>query len=274
MNRKTGRARTAARRTKGKRNRNRRVAQVAGGNANQLSAQSSMNALGNRSQPHNRSRQQEGVIEREELITLVEGTTGFGVLKFPVQPANPTTFPVGSPEAVNWTEWQADMIEVEYIPTVSEFATQGQQGEVALGVDYNAANLSPTAMNQIEAMQFAGGGIPSRGFKLTLQPRFVNKSDPKYIRAGSLPAGDDIRLYDGGNIWFATAGCNNTSQIGKLLVRYRFRVRLPTLLNPDEGGLYAPVRTSLFQITTGQTAAGPTAAVTFDDDLRSFGHWS
>jgi hypothetical protein len=35
-------------------------------------------------------------------------------------------------------------------------------------------------------------------------------------------------------------------------------------LNPDEGGLYAPVRTSLFQITSGQTAAGPTAAVTFD----------
>ncbi len=180
---------------------------------------------------------QAGVIEKQEQITLVSGTTGFQALKFPINPGLASTFPAGSSEAVKWTEWQCTKLSVSYIPTVSEFATQGQQGEVAIAVDYNADNVAPTAMNQIELLQFAGGGIPSRGFDFHATPKYMNKADPKYVRTGPVPAGDDLRLYDGGNIYFATSGCSNTTQIGKLIVTYRFEVRLPTLLNQGGGGL-------------------------------------
>jgi hypothetical protein len=172
-----------------------------------------------------------GKIEKTELIQLVNGSVGFTVVKIPLNPGLPTSFPVGSPEAKNWTEWKCKYLTVQYIPMVSEFAAQGQKGECALAVDYNAVNALPTAMNQIEAMGFSGGGIPSRGFKYTAAVRHMNKSDPKNVRSGPVPAGDDLRKYDGGNLYFAVSGCTDASQIGKLEVKYCFEMSLPTLLN-------------------------------------------
>jgi hypothetical protein len=195
-----------------------------------------------------------GVIEKRELITLVSGTTGFQALKFSVNPGLPKTFPIGATEAKNWTEWRCTQMRVDYIPTVSEFATQGQQGEVAIAVDYNADNALPTAMNQIEAMHFAGGGIPSKGFAFMAKPKLLNKADPKYVRLGPVPAGDDLRLYDGGSLYFATSGCTNTTQIGKLEVTYRFEMGLPTLLNVGQTN---DSDVSWFQSTSGE-AAGAT----------------
>jgi hypothetical protein len=200
-----------------------------------------------------------GVIEKRELITLVSGSVAFTALKFAINPGLAATFPVGSPEAKNWTEWRCKRLMVEYIPTVSEFATQGQSGEVAIGLDYNAENEVPTNMQQIEAMHFAGGGIPSRGFQFEASPRFINKADPKYIRFGAPPVGEDLRLYDGGNLYFATNGCTNATQIGKLEVTYHFEVQLPTLLN--QGATTVSPSTAWFQ----SAAAGETAGLTTVD---------
>jgi len=214
-----------------------------------------------RQQAGQRSYLATGTLAREELITLVNGSVSFTAVKFPINPGQAGTFPVGSPEANNWTEWSCRFMEVEYVPTVSEFATQGQIGEVAVACDYNAANQTPTNMQSVEAMHFAGGGIPARGFKLVLLPKYLNKSDPKYIRDGPISSGVDIRLFDGGNLFFCTAGCTNTNQIGKLLVRYFFDVQLPTLDNPASGA-QAPQqssRTSLFLNSTAQTVTTGTA---------------
>jgi hypothetical protein len=172
-----------------------------------------------------------GVIEKTELLSLVNGSTGFTVVKFPLNPGLVGTLPVGYTEAKNWTEWKCKYFKVEFIPTVSEYATQGQQGEVALAVDYNAVNAVPTTMQQIEAMHFAGGGIPSRGFKFNASVKHMNKADPKNVRTGAVPAGDDLRKYDGGNLYFAVNGCTNATQVGKLEIKYRFEMELPTLLN-------------------------------------------
>lgn len=177
-----------------------------------------------------------GVIEKRELITLVNGTVAFGVQKYALNPGLPLSFPIGSAEAKNWTEWRCTKLRVDYIPTVSQFATQGQTGEVAIAVDYNAENRLPTLMSQVEAMHFAGGGIPSKGFAFEAVPKLLNKSDPKYVRIGPVSASEDLRLYDGGNLYFATSGCTNATQIGKLEVTYRFEVNLPTLLNEGVAG--------------------------------------
>lgn len=196
-----------------------------------------------------------GVIEKRELIQLVSGSVAFNALKFAINPGLAATFPVGAPEAKNWTEWRCTKMMVEYIPTVSEFATQGQTGEVAIALDYNAENELPSNMQQIEAMHFAGGGIPSRGFSFEASTRFLNKSDPKYVRSGPAPVGEDLRLYDGGNLYFATNGCTNGTQIGKLEVTYRFEVQLPTLLN--QGAVQASPSTAAFQSAAAE-AGGAT----------------
>jgi len=201
-----------------------------------------------------------GVIEKRELIQLVSGTTGFQALKFSLNPGLAATMPLGAPEAKNWTEWKCTSFQLDFIPTVSEFATQGQQGEVAIAVDYNADNNVPTAMNQIEAMHFAGGGIPSKGFTFRAKTKLMNKSDPKYVRFGAPPAGDDLRLYDGGNLYFATSGCTNATQIGKLEVTYRFEMGLPTLLNVGAGA--AGTSTSSFFQSSAAEATGATGVAT------------
>jgi hypothetical protein len=141
---------------------------------------------------------------------------------------------------------------------VSEFATQGQQGEVAIAVDYNADNQAPSAMNQIEAMHFSGGGIPSKGFSFSAKTKLLNKADPKYVRTGTPPAGDDLRLYDGGNLYFATSGCSNTNQIGKLEITYRFEVGLPTLLN--QGGNVGISSAPAFTSSAPEAAGATTVA--------------
>jgi hypothetical protein len=88
----------------------------------------------------------------------------------------------------------------------------------------------------------------------------LNKSDPKYVRVGPPPAGDDLRLYDGGSLYFATSGCTNTTQIGKLEVTYRFEMGLPTLLNQGVGGVVAS-NTAFFQNTTAQNSGATTVPV-------------
>jgi len=198
--------------------------------------------------------QKTGRICKRELITLVSGTTGFQALKFAINPGLASLLPVGSAEAKNWTEWRCTKMLVQYIPTVSEFATQGQQGEVAIAVDYNADNVPPTAMNQIEAMQFAGAGIPSKGFDFWAVPKLLNKADPKYIRTGPVPASADLRLFDGGSLYFATSGCTNTTQIGKLEIDYEFELGLPTLLNQGGGNLAGDANVAQFQSTTAEDA--------------------
>jgi hypothetical protein len=66
-------------------------------------------------------------------------------------------------------------------------------------------------------------------------------------------------VYDGGNLYFATNGCTNATQIGKLEVTYHFEVQLPTLLN--QGAVSVSPSTAWFQ----SAAAGETAGLTTVD---------
>jgi hypothetical protein len=74
----------------------------------------------------------------------------------------------------------------------------------------------------------------------------MNKSDPKYVRLGPPPVGDDLRLYDGGNLYFAVIGCTGAGTIGTLEITYDFELTMPTLLNQGAGGI-AETSSVMFQ---------------------------
>jgi len=67
--------------------------------------------------------------------------------------------------------------------------------------------------------------------------RFTKKL---YTRAGSVPSGEDVRLFDVGNFEFATEGCANaTDQVGQLWVTYDvtlFNPRLPDAVPASYAG--------------------------------------
>jgi hypothetical protein len=170
-------------------------------------------------------------VVKDELITAVNGSVALSATEYPINPGMSTTFPLGSAEAAKWTEWKCEYVEFYYRRTVSEYATQGTTGRVVLACDYSALNGAPTTLQQAEALHCAFGMPCDEEIRLRLDPRIVNKADPKYIRTTEPSGHSDIRLFDGGNFWFVVSGCQNGTEIGELRVRYHFKVRLPNLLN-------------------------------------------
>lgn len=203
-----------------------------------------------------KGRSQQDIIEFDEFVSEITGTSSStvpGIFKFPLNPGIPASFPEGSVEAALWTEWRMAYCEYYYRREVSEFATGGTTGKVIIACDYNAANPSPTTKQQLEIMAHSDG-LPSESMALRLDPKSVNRSDAKYIRTGGVPAGGDVKTYDGGNVYVATMGNASTGTLGELRVRYKFIVTKPTLLNASSG--QSPKVTSVFSQHT------PTALVT------------
>jgi len=177
------------------------------------------------------------VLEKDEYVGDVLGSNGTGnvvVTKYPINPGQASLFPLGSAEAAKWTCWKCVSCEPYLMHEVSEFATDGSTGKVILAVDYNAANDTPTTKQQVEDMHSASC-MPCEDIGLKLIPALLNRADPKYIRTGVKPAGTDIRLYDGGNLFVVAAGQAGNSKISELRIRYKFQLCLPTLLNPTGG---------------------------------------
>jgi hypothetical protein len=174
------------------------------------------------------------ILEKDEFVTDIVGSNGTGnvvVTKYAFNPGQASLFPLGAAEANKWTNWKCISAIPYVLHEVSEFATDGSTGKVYLAMDYNAANDAPTTKQQLADMHSASA-MPCEDFSLKLIPRLLNRADPKYIRNGPKPAGADIRLYDGGNLYVAAIGQSGTTKLGELRIRYKFKLELPTLLNP------------------------------------------
>jgi len=186
----------------------------------------------------NKSSKNRDIVEFDEYIGEINGSVAFAATKYSVNPGLAATFPQGSVEAALWTEWKMKHCRFYYKPEVSPFASQGTTGKVILAIDYNASNPAPTTKTQVElmdhvdAMPYAGD---TRPLILPLDVSQVNRADCKYIRTSGVPAGGDIKTYDGGNLWVCTYGQPGATVIGELRAKYCFAVEKPTLLNGAAG---------------------------------------
>jgi hypothetical protein len=207
------------------------------------------------------------IVEKDELIQAVNGSSSLASVQFALNPGMAATFPLGSPEAKRFTEWKAVYCEPYFRRTVSEYATQGQIGRVVLAFDYSALNDAPASLQAAEALHCAMGMPCTPEIRLKLDPSILNKADPKYIRSGPISGHSDIRLFDGGNLWFVTDGCTNSSQIGELRIRYKFLVRLPNL---DDTGSDVPTTYAQFGLSANMDLVSGTAKiVAFDDEVMN-----
>jgi len=193
-------------------------------------------------------------ISFDEYIQEINGSSTFVATKFAVNPGLVGTFPKGSLKAALYSEWKCIGCEFYYKPEVSGFATQGSTGKVILAMDYNAGNPAPTTKQQVEIMHRVDD-MPYEAMALKLDARSVNRSDAKYIRTGPIPVDEDIKTFDGGNLWVCTIAQTNTNVVGELHVRYIFRCSKPTLLNPAQGGLIANATVSMFTSSGSEAAA-------------------
>lgn len=207
-------------------------------------------------------------VEKDELIAQVNGSVALTATQYAINPALAATFPLGSVQASKFTEWKAEYCEFYFASTVSGYATQGTTGRVILACDYSALNGAPTTLQQAEALHMEFGKPIGKGtsdqVRLKLDARILNRSDPKYLRTAAVGGHSDIRLFDGGNLWFVTSGCQNADQIGELRVRYKFKVRLPNLsvaASSSSGGV------TMYNQGAATALTGNTTNMAFDEEV-------
>lgn len=170
------------------------------------------------------------VVEEDEFIGPVSGSTAFNAVPYPLNPGQARTFPWLSQEAKLWERYVFEYLEFYYKRDVSEFATNGTTGKVMMNVDFDASENPPSSKIQVEDSFPHSDGMPCENFKLIVpRSQLHPKGEPKYVRTGGIPGAADIKLYDAGNFFISTQGNQNSTEVGELRVRYRIRFEVPVL---------------------------------------------
>jgi len=162
------------------------------------------------------------VIPIDEQIQVVNGTTGFGIATFAINPGNPACFPFASRTAQNYERYEFQSLRFEYKPSASVFATVGAQGFVGVTGTMDALQATPSSQAQAEVMHHSPIVETARPTGLTFPKAFLETKSARecfFVRPnGSIPGGADPHLYDCGQAFFWTNGQANTNQIGELRV--------------------------------------------------------
>lgn len=178
------------------------------------------------------------IAHREYLTDIVTSATPglFKIQTYPIQAALAATFPWFSTVAGQFEAW-------ELLGCIFEFksnsydalaSTNTASGTVIMTTQYNV--LAPTFTNkqQMEQYQYTCSGKPSRDIVHPVEcKRTQNILGLLNTRAGALPSGADLQLYDHANFNIATVGMQGAStNIGELWVSFHVR-----LVRPRQGVL-------------------------------------
>jgi len=197
--------------------------------------QPSYNVLTSSTQiPKFASSQQTNVVCHREYLQDIQGTAGFNNSSFPLNPGMSTTFPWLSTIAQNYQEYRIHGLIFEFRPLITDFITGGAPGVVVMATNYNADAPMFTSKVAMENSEYAVAVKPTNGLIHGIECAVPVTTIPqRYVRTGSVPTGQDLRLYDYGNFQFATQN-NPVQNLGELWVSYCVEFFKPVL--PDEIG--------------------------------------
>lgn len=179
------------------------------------------------------------IIRKSEYICdIVSGSAGtFSNRTFSINPGLINTFQWLSQIAVNFDEYEFCGLYFEF-RTMSVDAlnsTNTALGQLIMAVDYNAANPPFSSKQQMENYEAAVSIKPSQSVRFFVEcSKALNVLTDLYVRGGSVPTGQDVRLYDLGLLNVATNGMQASNvNIGELWVCYEvclWKTRLYTSL--------------------------------------------
>jgi len=173
------------------------------------------------------------IIPIDEQISIISGTTGFGITTFAINPGNPISFPFASRTAQNYERYEFQSLRFEYKPSASVFATVGAQGFVGVTGTMDALQATPSSQAQAEIMYHSPIVETARPTGLTLPKEFLLTKSLRerfFVRPnGSIPGGADPHLYDCGQVFIWTNGQANTNQIGEFRVTGSLKLINPVL---------------------------------------------
>lgn len=175
------------------------------------------------------SRQTNVVCHREYLTDIV-GTSGFNIAKYAVNPGLQETFPWLSTLAQNYQEYRIHGIIFEFRSLITDFVTGGAPGVIVMATNYNADAPLYSSKQEMENSEYAVATKPTLNLIHGLECAPNQTVLPeKYVRTGEVPSGQDLRMYDLGNVQVATQG-NPNQLLGELWISYCvefFKPRMP-----------------------------------------------
>lgn len=170
-------------------------------------------------------------IRHRELIADVNGSVAFATTKIPVNPGLNGSFPWLSRIANNYESYVLNSLRYCFETSAATTFT----GQVMLTVDYDASDSAPTTKIQASSYRGTVACSPWCPSCHTSLRSDLQKRKTYYMRAGNIPAGEDIALYDVGNMFVCTYGQASTALAGELWVEYDVRLLTPKTLSSGSG---------------------------------------
>jgi len=160
-------------------------------------------------------------------------------------------------------------------------STNTALGQIIMATDYDSKDLPFTSKAQMENTEFGVSVKPSSCAIHAIEcARNLTSVSELYIRAGAVPAGADVRLYDMGTFYIATNGLQGTSvNCGELWVSYEIDLFKAIQQPPGYAQLTAHVNlaatdsTHPLKVDTSVNAIQPvfdTIGITLNSNQTSF----
>lgn len=185
-----------------------------------------------------------------EYIQDVQGSTGFVIQNFSINPGQYLTFPWLSSLAANFEQFKIHGMVFVYKATCATAvsSTNTALGTVIMATQYNSLASPFTSKQQMENYQYAVSGVP---FNDMIHPieceRGQTTIENLYVRTGAVPSGQDGRLYDLGLFSIATVGMQAQATIGELWISFDVELLKPRIVTGVGGPL---ALTDHFQLPT------------------------
>jgi len=198
------------------------IGQIFGsGDYTMIGPQPDYNVLTNRAEvPKFSSTRQTNVVCHREYLMDWSGSTLFNLQSFPLNPGIGGTFPWLSTIAQNYQEYKFHGLIFEFKPLITDFVTGGAPGVVIMSTSYNADAPVFASKQEMENSEYAVSVKPTRDMIHGVEcADHLTPLGIKYVRTGTVPQGQDLRLYDLGNFQFANQG-SPTQLLGEIWVSY------------------------------------------------------
>jgi hypothetical protein len=165
------------------------------------------------------------VIPFDEYLFDLNNAVSYTVQRqYSLNPGVPSSFPKFCRQATGWEAYSFEELWYEFIPFTSELTS----GSVMFACDYDATDTSTVVFDtQQKLLDYSGAKMDSAHKRLVhhMDCRYASHiaSNRRTVRTDAAPANADLRLFDIGQLYIATAGGADTSVIGKIFVHGKVR---------------------------------------------------
>jgi hypothetical protein len=162
-------------------------------------------------------------VRHKEYIADILGSVNFASVEYNINPGLVATFPWLGTMAVAYETYRFKRLAF----TFESSKSTATNGSIMLTVDFDPNDDPPTTKAQALAYNNAIRGPVWETFTYVCSPADLSKLNQKFLRYGALVTGQDLLLYDVGNLFVCTSGLADTSVIGELHVDFEVELFTP-----------------------------------------------